>query len=115
MVPLLKQTSLTAVGFAPLGTTGQPAYQASAQPAAYIPPSEIRYVHTCQAQDGTQLYVYSWLDAPGYLLSTHPHITSLSHIIAELDTDDVQALQAAVNDFFLRHAGAYDHPAIGSN
>jgi hypothetical protein len=115
MLPFLKQTSLTEAGFAPLGA-GQPvAYLAFNQPAAYIPASEIRYVHACQAQDGARLYVYSWLDAPGYLLTTQPHITSLSHIIAELDTDDPEALQVEVNAFFRRHGGAYAYPAIGSN
>jgi|GEM_PF-4088346 len=115
MLPLLKQTNLTEAGFAPLGASQPIAYLSFNQPAAYIPASEIRYVHACQAQDGTHLYVYSWLDAPGYLLSTQPRITSLNHIIAELDTDEPEALQAAVNDFFLAHGGAYTYPAIGCN
>ncbi|RYU79561.1 hypothetical protein [Hymenobacter persicinus] len=115
MLPLLKQTSLTEAGFAPLGASQPIAYVSFNQPAAYIPASEIRYVHACQAQDGARLYVYSWLDAPGYLLTTQPRITSLSHIFAELDTDDPQELQTAVDAFFHQHGGAYSYPAIGCN
>jgi hypothetical protein len=114
MFSLLKQTSLSQAGFAPLSTSQPVSYVAFNQPAAYIPASEIRYVHACQAQDGARLYVYSWLDAPGYLLSTQPRITALGHIFAELDTDEPEALQAAVNAFFELHGGAYQ-PLPGPN
>ena len=114
-LPALKQTNLTQAGFAPLRTDPPALFIALHQPVAYVPASEIRYEHSCQAQDGTRLYVYSWLDAPGYLLTTRPRITSLSHIITELDTDDPHALQGAVNDFFARHGGVLGLPVPGCN
>ncbi|RSK37686.1 hypothetical protein [Hymenobacter metallilatus] len=73
--------------------------------AAFIPITDVRYLHQTVAADGTRLYAYAWVEEPGILLTTERHISALEHIVAELETDDFQVLSQQIDRFFQRHGG----------
>lgn len=73
--------------------------------ASFIPATDVRYLHQTVAIDGTRLYAYSWIDEPGFLLTTERHISALEHMVAELETDNIPLLKRQVEKFFLRHGG----------
>ncbi|MBT9392281.1 hypothetical protein KLP40_03815 [Hymenobacter sp. NST-14] len=72
---------------------------------AFVPPSDVRYLHPQPAADHTRLYAYAWVNEPGFLLATERHISALNHIVAELETDDFVPLRLEVETFFRRHGG----------
>ncbi|WP_426489855.1 hypothetical protein [Hymenobacter sp. 102] len=73
--------------------------------AAFLPASDIRYLHQTVAADGTRLYAYAWVEEPGLLLTTERHISALEHIVGELETDDFTQLGHLLEKFFQRHGG----------
>ncbi|TGE14158.1 hypothetical protein [Hymenobacter elongatus] len=101
----MKDTYLRTLGFVPLLPSYSVYPTSRYGEGAYIPPTDVRYRHAHAAQDGTTLFLYSWLYEPGYMLTTQENISSMADIVAELDSDDPAPVLAQVNAFFLRHGG----------
>ncbi|SNC77085.1 hypothetical protein SAMN06265337_3711 [Hymenobacter gelipurpurascens] len=102
----LKDAHLQELGFEPLSLYRSWDYPVGATEAAFVPITDMRYQHRLIARDGTRLYAYSWIHEPGYLLATMQHISSLEHIVAELDSDDVLLLRRHMEAFFSLHGGS---------
>ncbi|MBB4603397.1 hypothetical protein HNQ93_003923 [Hymenobacter luteus] len=100
-----KNRYLLQVGFVQLALYRSWDYPVGHTEAAFIPVTDVRYQYHLPAQDGTQLYAYSWVQEPGYLLSTARHISAFEHIVAEIENDDLLSLQLHVEQFFRQHGG----------
>ncbi|WP_139925022.1 hypothetical protein [Hymenobacter sp. DG01] len=106
-----KNRHLLQVGFVQLDLYRSWDYPVGHTEAAFIPVTDVRYQYHLPAQDGTQLYAYSWVQEPGYLLSTARHISAFEHIVAEIETDDLLSLQLQVERFFRQHGGIAAPPS----
>ncbi|TGE09262.1 hypothetical protein [Hymenobacter fodinae] len=105
----LKDTYLRKLGFVRLSLYRSWDYPVAATEAEFSPATDMRYQHQLIGRDGTRLYVCSWIHEPGYMLTTAQHVSSLAHVVAELDSDDVVTLQNHIEAFFLLHGGGV-HP-----
>ncbi|RPD49229.1 hypothetical protein DNI29_00035 [Hymenobacter sediminis] len=101
----IKDTQLQQLGFIRISLYRSWDYPVSNTEPSFIPASDVRYQFHLPAQDGTLLYAYSWVQHPGYLLSTARHISAFEHIVAESETDDLVSLQRQVDEFFRQHGG----------
>lgn len=100
-----KDDQLQQLGFVRISLYRSWDYPVSSTEPSFIPASDVRYQFHLPAQDGTLLYAYSWVQQPGYLLSTERHISAFEHIVAESETDDLVGLQRQVDEFFRQHGG----------
>lgn len=75
------------------------------QELVFMPTSDRRYQHRCQAQDGTNLFAYAWFDSAGAMLTTKQNIGSQRDIVSELESVDGGKLAQAVDEFFDQHGG----------
>ena len=101
----MKDTYLHNLGFVPLVPSYSLFTSSRSGEGAYIPPTDVRYQHIYTAHDGATLFVYSWLHEPGYMLTTCENISSMSQIVAELDSDDPALLLQQIEAFFELHGG----------
>ncbi|UOQ75461.1 hypothetical protein MUN84_12140 [Hymenobacter sp. 5516J-16] len=101
----LKEAYLCQLGFVRLSLYWSWDYPMGALEASFIPATDVRYLHQSAASDGARLYAYSWVQEPGYLLSTERHLSAPDHIVAELETDDPIGLRLQVEEFFRQHGG----------
>ncbi|MCB2408108.1 hypothetical protein [Hymenobacter lucidus] len=101
----MKDTYLHSLGFVPLTPSYSLYHTSRGGEEAYIPATDARYQHIYTAQDGTHLFVYSWLHEPGYMLTTCEKISSMADIVAELPSDDPTQLQQQIEVFFTLHGG----------
>ncbi|TGD78035.1 hypothetical protein [Hymenobacter wooponensis] len=102
----LKDTYLQRLGFVRLSLYRSWDYPVAATEAGFTPTTDMRYQHQLVGRDGTRLYACSWIHEPGYMLTTAQHVSSLAHVVAELDSDDVVTLQRHIEAFFLLHGGS---------
>ncbi|QJX46854.1 hypothetical protein HMJ29_07830 [Hymenobacter taeanensis] len=102
----LKDSYLQKLGFVRLSLYRSWDYPVAAPEAEFAPVSDMRYQHRLVGRDGTRLYACSWIHEPGYMLTTAQHISSLTHVVAELDSDDVVVLQQHIEAFFMMHGGS---------
>jgi hypothetical protein len=102
----LKDAHLQELGFERLSLYRSWDYPVGAIEAAFVPITDMRYQHRLVGRDGTRLYAYSWIHEPGYMLATMQHVSSLEHIVAELDSDDVLLLRGHIEAFFMTHGGS---------
>lgn len=100
-----KDVALRELGFVRISLYQGWDYPLGNNEASFIPATDIRYLHHTVAIDGTRLYAYSWIDEPGFMLTTERHISALEHMVAELETDDIALLSRQVEKFFRRHGG----------
>ena len=100
-----KDAYLRELGFVRISLYRSWDYPVGSAEAAFIPVTDIRYLHQTVATDGTRLYAYSWVEEPGILLTTERHISALEHIVAELETNDFELLGRQIERFFQRHGG----------
>ncbi|PJJ59392.1 hypothetical protein [Hymenobacter chitinivorans] len=101
----MKDTYLHNLGFVPLVPSYSLFHSSRSGEGAYIPPTDVRYQHIYTAQDGATLFVYSWLHEPGYMLTTCENVSSMTQIVAELDSDDPSQLLHQIEVFFGQHGG----------
>ncbi|TGE29420.1 hypothetical protein [Hymenobacter metallicola] len=101
----MKDTYLHNLGFVPLVPSYSLYHSTRSGEGSYIPPTDVRYQHIYTAQDGTTLFIYSWLHEPGYMLTTRENIASMNDIVAELDSDDPATLLQYIDAFFALHGG----------
>jgi hypothetical protein len=102
----LKDAYLQKLGFVRLSLYRSWDYPVAATEAGFAPVTDMRYQHRLIGRDGTRLYACSWIHEPGYMLTTAQHISSLAHVVAELESDDVVVLQRHIEAFFLLHGGS---------
>jgi hypothetical protein len=102
----LKDAHLQELGFERLSLYRSWDYPVGATEAAFVPITDMRYRHRLVGRDGTRLYAYSWIHEPGYMLATMQHVSSLEHIVAELDSDDALLLRGHIEAFFMLHGGS---------
>ena len=100
-----KDVALRELGFVRISLYQGWDYPLGNNEVSFIPATDIRYLHHTVAIDGTRLYAYSWIDEPGFMLTTERHISALEHMVAELETDDIALLSRQVEKFFRRHGG----------
>ncbi|GAB3230149.1 hypothetical protein GCM10027346_15670 [Hymenobacter seoulensis] len=106
----VKDAYLRQLGFIRLASYRSWDYPLNTAEAAFTPIVDVRYQHEQQAPDGAYLYAYSWVQEPGYLLSTEQHIAQMGQLVAELETDDFANLQQAVEAFFRKRGGVVSLP-----
>ncbi|GAB3301451.1 hypothetical protein [Hymenobacter tenuis] len=113
----VKDGYLRQLGFIRLASYRSWDYPLNTAEAAFTPIVDVRYQHEQQAPDGAYLYAYSWVQEPGYLLSTEQHIAHLNQIVAELENDDFDNLRQEVDAFFRTRGGAMPlpHSAIANH
>lgn len=107
-----KDARLQQLGFVRISLYRSWDYPLSGTEPCFIPASDVRYQFHLPAHDGTLLYAYSWVQHPGYLLSTARHISAFEHIVAESETDDLARLQQQVDEFFRQHGGKATSTAL---
>lgn len=100
-----KDASLRAMGFIRISLYQGWDYPVGQNETGLQPATDIRYLYQIGAADGKRLYVYAWIEEPGFLLTTERHISALEHLVSELETDDLGLLQRQVERFFQRHGG----------
>jgi hypothetical protein len=101
----LKDTYLQKLGFVRLSLYRSWDYPVAATEASFVQSTDMRYQHRLVGRDGARLYACSWIHEPGYMLTSTQHISSLAHVVADLESDDAVLLQRHIDAFFQLHGG----------